>query len=113
MRDFGFWVRVIAITQLFCIVLANYGDHWLSADNPLVTVSQARPVVIEAPVQNVRQPDLWSSRSDFSSTPSQDVSEPVSADEWIGADTPGNDFDSAQDSADESDGSLWGGEPQP
>jgi len=25
MRDFGFWVRMVAITQLFSLVLANYG----------------------------------------------------------------------------------------
>jgi len=36
MRDFGFWVRIIAISQLGFLVLANYGDGWLSPDNPIL-----------------------------------------------------------------------------
>lgn len=41
MRSFNFWVRIVAISQLSFIVLANYGDYWLAPDNPLVARSQA------------------------------------------------------------------------
>ena len=48
LRDFGFWVRVVAITQLFSVVLINYGDGWLSSDNPILTV-QKRQAQADAP----------------------------------------------------------------
>jgi hypothetical protein len=38
MRDFGFWVRIIAISQLFNLVLASYGDGWLAHDNPILNL---------------------------------------------------------------------------
>ena len=42
MRDFGFWVRIVAITQLFSLVLANYGDGWLAHDNPILNLAENR-----------------------------------------------------------------------
>ncbi len=39
MRDFGFWVRIIAISQLFSLVLSNYGDGWLAHDNPVLNLA--------------------------------------------------------------------------
>jgi hypothetical protein len=36
MKDFGFYVRMVAILALFGIVLANFGGQWLSPDNPIV-----------------------------------------------------------------------------
>ncbi len=44
MRDFGFWVRIIAISQLGFMVLAHYGNGWLSPDNPIL-VRGGEPVV--------------------------------------------------------------------
>ncbi len=46
MRDFGFWVRMVAISQLFGVVLSNYGGHWLSPDNPLVTMGD-KPAAVQ------------------------------------------------------------------
>jgi hypothetical protein len=48
MRDFGFWVRIVAITQLFSLVLLNYGEGWLAPDNPVLTLA-AKTAVVEAP----------------------------------------------------------------
>jgi hypothetical protein len=38
MRDFGFWVRVVAITQISSLVLINFGQAWLADDSAVLTV---------------------------------------------------------------------------
>lgn len=43
MRDFGFWVRLIAISQLFSLVLVNYGHGWLSEDSSVVNLVKGTP----------------------------------------------------------------------
>lgn len=43
MRDFGFWVRIVAISQLFSLVLVNFGDSRLSPDNPLLNLRERPP----------------------------------------------------------------------
>ncbi len=56
MRDFGFWVRIIAISQLFGLVLANYGDGWLAHDNPVINLAERSvksPTPIEQPAADV------------------------------------------------------------
>ena len=63
MRDFGFWVRIVAISQLFSLVLANYGDGWLAQDNPILNLgdkparvaSRAEPAPAKTP--ELRQTD--------------------------------------------------------
>jgi hypothetical protein len=79
MRNFGFWVRIVAISQLFFLVLANYGEGWLASDNPILTVRN-RPAPPEPlpgdPVpgqQAVQEAQLWNSgRSDFAGSPGED-----------------------------------------
>jgi hypothetical protein len=86
MRDFGFWVRIIAISQLFFLVLANYGDGWLASDNPILTVRN-RPAPVDplpAPPP-VKEAQLWSSgRSDFAGSPGEDRK--LDANGWGGGD---------------------------
>lgn len=79
MRDFGFWVRIVAIGQLFFLVLANYGEGWLAPDNPVLTVRKG-PAPLEPlpgdPVPGepeVQEANLWNSgRSDFAGSSGED-----------------------------------------
>jgi hypothetical protein len=50
MRDFGFWVRIVAITQLFSLVLANYGEGWLAHDNPVLNLGE-KPAAAPSPAE--------------------------------------------------------------
>ncbi len=94
MRDFGFWVRIVAISQLFSLVLINYGDGWLAPDNPILTVRQDTPRA-EAPPPPppvVDQAKFWNAKpKDFSE--SRDDGD-LAAEGWGGgeeADAPGDD----------------------
>ncbi|MCB2048136.1 MAG: hypothetical protein KDE32_07890 [Novosphingobium sp.] len=43
MRDFGYWLRMLAIAQLFSFTLANYGEARLDPDNPLLNLNKKPP----------------------------------------------------------------------
>lgn len=120
MRDFGFWVRVVAISQLFFLVLANYGQGWLAPDNPVLTVSKG-PAPLEPlpgdPVPGkpqVQEAQLWNSgRSDFAGSPGEDRK--LDANGWGGAedeaqaaDAPWDEGDSSPQGESASGDSDWG-----
>ncbi|MBM3594544.1 MAG: hypothetical protein FJX31_01825 [Alphaproteobacteria bacterium] len=67
-------MRIAAISQLFFVVPANYGDGWLASDNPILTVrnrpAPGDPLAAPTPV---KEAPLWSSgRSDFAGSPGED-----------------------------------------
>lgn len=66
LRDFGFWVRVVAITQLFSVVLINYGDGWLASDNPILTVHKRQAQADAPPAPPPSPPRPATSEADFS-----------------------------------------------
>lgn len=114
MRDFGFWVRIVAISQLFSLVLANYGDGWLAPDNPILTMHEkpAPPKPLREIMEEARP--TGAAAASVSSSMEADRRRDVAG--WGGTDEPEADWndDGAADVdnqpwfEDEDDASEWG-----
>ncbi len=112
MRDFGFWVRVVAITQLFSLVLANYGEGWLASDNPILNVRKAPPPPAAAlpPPPVMDQAKFWSGKpSDFGGAAND--ADDLAADGWGGGEPDSAGTGSDAEEADNSD--SWSGDSEP
>lgn len=97
MRDFGFWVRIVAISQLFSLVLANYGDGWLAQDNPILTMHEkpAPPKPLSEIMEEARP--KGAAAANVSGSMKQDKLRDIAG--WGGADEPEADWNE-DDSAD-------------